>query len=368
MRAHTRWMPLLALLIRAAAAPGAQAPDAIPLTRNLALVQTLRIGDAERESVVLLADVSPAGIRYRWSFVEVHANGDTVRDNYQRFVSSADLDTASRSDHYFDNSKPEHPGYTAYTIGRALYDQLHTSGTGEFSLLTVSEPDESSARAHLPEAMARVLGGPSLVVRWRGTLTRVSSQDEAFPLLFNGRRVSVPAMHLKADLTSRGQRWTPELWILAQHDHPLILKLADARRVYQTVRVNLPDSTVSSGAFDAALTKACRLEVPGIYFEFNSAMLKRESDAALGSLAEVLARHADWRVTVEGHTDSIGSPRSNQTLSERRAESVRAWLAGHGVAGTRMRAVGYGAARPRETNTTVEGRARNRRVELVRPC
>jgi outer membrane protein OmpA-like peptidoglycan-associated protein len=73
-------------------------------------------------------------------------------------------------------------------------------------------------------------------------------------------------------------------------------------------------------------------------------------------------------VTIEGHTDSIGGARPNQTLSERRAEAVRARLVAAGIAAARLKAVGYGAARPRETNSTIEGRARNRRVELARNC
>jgi len=76
----------------------------------------------------------------------------------------------------------------------------------------------------------------------------------------------------------------------------------------------------------------------------------------------------DWPVTIEGHTDSIGTSAANQSLSQRRAAAVRDRLANRGVAAARLRAVGYGQTKPRETNTTVEGRARNRRVELLRPC
>lgn len=332
--------------------------------KGLALVQTLHIGDVDRESVVSLTDVSAAGIRYSWSLVEVWPNGDTIRENHQRLVSAADLDTSSRWHELYERKEPlEHPGYTGYTIGRALYDRLRATGSGAFSILSFDEKDEAGA-------LTRGLGfggaRPS-IVRWRGTLTRISPRDEPFPLLVSGKRVTVPALHLRADLTSRGERWAPEVWILSQRDHPLILKVVDSIRVFQTVRVDLADSSAAR-AFEVALTKQCRLEVPGIYFEFNSAALKSESDAALGALDEVLRRHADWQVTVEGHTDSIGSARSNQTLSEQRAESVRGWLAKHGITQARMRAIGHGATEPRESNTTVEGRARNRRVELVRPC
>ena len=71
----------------------------------------------------------------------------------------------------------------------------------------------------------------------------------------------------------------------------------------------------------------------------------------------------------EGHTDSIGTSVSNQRLSQRRAEAVLARLTTHmGARAQATLAVGYGASRPREPNATIEGRARNRRVELVRDC
>jgi outer membrane protein OmpA-like peptidoglycan-associated protein len=74
-------------------------------------------------------------------------------------------------------------------------------------------------------------------------------------------------------------------------------------------------------------------------------------------------------VTIEGHTDSIGGPRYNQDLSERRAAALKGELVGrHKVAPVRLGTRGFGASRPLEPNTTLEGRARNRRVELVRPC
>ncbi|HEX6089114.1 MAG TPA: OmpA family protein, partial [Gemmatimonadales bacterium] len=69
------------------------------------------------------------------------------------------------------------------------------------------------------------------------------------------------------------------------------------------------------------------------------------------------------------HTDSIGSATANKALSERRVAAVRARLVErHGVNAARLKVAGLGAARPREPNATIEGRARNRRVELVRDC
>jgi outer membrane protein OmpA-like peptidoglycan-associated protein len=123
------------------------------------------------------------------------------------------------------------------------------------------------------------------------------------------------------------------------------------------------------GILERELDTACRIELPGVYFAFNSARIDPASDRSLGALARVLAGHPDWVITVEGHTDSIGTAAANQALSQRRAEAVRARLAErHGMNTSAWKAVGFGPSRPREPNATIEGRARNRRVELVRDC
>ncbi len=87
----------------------------------------------------------------------------------------------------------------------------------------------------------------------------------------------------------------------------------------------------------------------------------------LKEIADVMAKNPAWKLSVEGHTDNIGGAASNQDLSARRAAAVRqALVGGHHVAADRLTPAGFGASRPKETNDTLEGRARNRRVELVR--
>jgi OOP family OmpA-OmpF porin len=138
--------------------------------------------------------------------------------------------------------------------------------------------------------------------------------------------------------------------------------------VLQTIRVDVPEQSLLP-ELERGLTTSCRAELPGIYFAFNSAHLDSASDRTIAAVAELLAKHADWTVTLEGHTDSIGSAASNRLLSERRVAAVRARLTNrHQVDGARLKTTGFGSARPREANTSIEGRARNRRVELVREC
>jgi outer membrane protein OmpA-like peptidoglycan-associated protein len=104
-----------------------------------------------------------------------------------------------------------------------------------------------------------------------------------------------------------------------------------------------------------------------IYFSFNSDEIREESEPTLTELGDILRRHPDWKLSVAGHTDGIASDAFNLDLSKRRAAAVKKVLVSRfGVNEARLITTGYGKSRPRDTNETAEGRARNRRVELVR--
>lgn len=82
-------------------------------------------------------------------------------------------------------------------------------------------------------------------------------------------------------------------------------------------------------------------------------------------MVEVLNEQPERRVEIEGHTDAEGADGFNMQLSRERAEQVRSYLIQRGVDASRITAVGYGETRPIADNDTVEGRANNRRVEIV---
>lgn len=106
----------------------------------------------------------------------------------------------------------------------------------------------------------------------------------------------------------------------------------------------------------------------GILFDVDKDVVKPEARAKLAKAAEVLVQYPDTYVVVEGHTDSTGSEAYNQALSERRAAHVRDVLVQHGVPASRLSIKGYGETDPVADNSTPEGRAANRRVQLeIRP-
>jgi len=108
-----------------------------------------------------------------------------------------------------------------------------------------------------------------------------------------------------------------------------------------------------------------KIVLRGVHFDFNKATIRPEDMPILDQAAETLKEHGTVLVTVEGNTDNIGSDAYNQKLSVRRATAVRDYLAQHGIAESRMTVVGKGASNPVASNDTEDGRAQNRRVELL---
>ena len=102
-----------------------------------------------------------------------------------------------------------------------------------------------------------------------------------------------------------------------------------------------------------------------ITFATGSSQVKPEFMSALDSVAQSLQQYPDTHIQVAGFTDNVGSPSSNQRLSEDRAFRVRDYLSTRGVAVQRMSVIGYGASRPIASNDTAAGRAQNRRVEIT---
>ena len=102
-----------------------------------------------------------------------------------------------------------------------------------------------------------------------------------------------------------------------------------------------------------------------VLFEFGKANLLPTAGQRLDQLADFLKQYPDRKLIIEGHTDSVGSDAANQALSERRAQAVQQALVGRGVDPARITARGYGKAYPVASNATPEGRALNRRVEVV---
>ena len=216
-----------------------------------------------------------------------------------------------------------------------------------------------------------------------GTLARVEPQDVAYPMIVNNQRVDLPAIHLTGILEVVGKNPFPkkerpvhseaDVYVVDDPLDPLVLLLkikdqqwSQGKFRIEVIRINYKTAQPVN-LVEKQLTEQKRAVTYGIYFDFNQATIKPESEPVLKEIVQALSDNPDWKLTVEGNTDNIGGDAYNLDLSKRRAAAVKETLVTrYHIAPDRLSTNGFGASHPIETNDTLEGRARNRRVELTR--
>ena len=126
--------------------------------------------------------------------------------------------------------------------------------------------------------------------------------------------------------------------------------------------------TDTDGCIDlAAKIDPCAIKLNDkVYFEFNKYNVDPKSFKLLDDVVSILNQNPDITIQVDGHTDSKGSDKYNKKLSQKRVDSVRAYLISKGINDPRVAACGYGESRPIESNANSDGRAANRRTEFIR--
>jgi OmpA-OmpF porin, OOP family len=132
------------------------------------------------------------------------------------------------------------------------------------------------------------------------------------------------------------------------------------------VKAMAQEMSATAQAMADAIAKSGRLDIYGITFATGQAAITPQSDQVLNDLLAVLVANADWRLRIEGHTDNVGDKAANMKLSNARAAAVGAWLTGKGIDASRLSIAGLGDTQPVGDNATEEGRARNRRVVLIK--
>jgi outer membrane protein OmpA-like peptidoglycan-associated protein len=110
---------------------------------------------------------------------------------------------------------------------------------------------------------------------------------------------------------------------------------------------------------------ARNFEITALQFETGKSVLQRSSYHLLDDLVEIMKLKPTMKIEISGHTDSDGADADNLMLSQQRADAVRSYLISQGIAGNRMVSKGYGETRPKESNSTAQGKARNRRTEIT---
>lgn len=147
----------------------------------------------------------------------------------------------------------------------------------------------------------------------------------------------------------------------------------NGRNIWAYLHMNADGYSITVGdepvadALKSELASKCHVALVGVLFDFNKSTLKPESDAVLQRVSGLMAKDPSLHAEIQGHTDNVGTPEYNVTLSQDRAASVVVWLTSHGVAADRLTSKGYGLTMPVADNKTDEGRAKNRRVEIADP-
>ena len=159
-------------------------------------------------------------------------------------------------------------------------------------------------------------------------------------------------------LTKDGKELWIEVW--ADHTGQYILTIVEKAAMAQEIVAN-------ADAFADSLKTTGHIAVEGIYFETGKSELKPESAAAISEVAKLLKGNSGLKLFVVGHTDNVGALEGNMKLSQSRAQSVvQALVKEQGIEAARIRAYGGGPYAPVASNDAEEGRAKNRRVELVK--
>jgi OmpA-OmpF porin, OOP family len=124
--------------------------------------------------------------------------------------------------------------------------------------------------------------------------------------------------------------------------------------------------TADASSLKDGIEQTGRVAVYGIHFDTGEATIQADSEDSLKQILELLQENPELKLRVEGHTDNQGTGAGNQALSEKRAQAVVAWLVAQGILEDRLSAKGFGQTKPVADNSTEEGQAKNRRVELTR--
>jgi OOP family OmpA-OmpF porin len=278
-----------------------------------------------------------------------------VRLVVERVIRRQDLKEArEHRPTHFQGDPPEFPGSLAFQVSTAVYTELKTTGK---AALTLVKDD-----ANFLTVLTRQFSGGSNAdgQRLSATLERVEPYALAFPILVNDEPAELHVIHARG----RFDNMTVDIYVLDDAENPLILRIS-GEATGHVARIVYP--TPAAAPLEEKLKKHARVELHGIYFDFGKATIRPESEPVLREIASALTHNPEWKIGIEGHTDNIGGDPYNLDLSRRRADAVKQALVDrYRVSATILTTAGFGASRPNAANDTLSGRARNRRVELVR--
>lgn len=346
------WATALTLAVSLAAAQRVLADQSaqIPLVPGLVIVGTVVESDGDREPMLTITSVGP-------DYYDAVYTDDVVDSRTAKKRSISVLRRVRMQDHR---------GARAIQSEFWEGDPLVFAGTTPFLSRAIIE-DLRRGSAVVTNHFTGSFFGLPMPQQERGTLRRVAFENAT--VLVNGGPVPLRVIHARGKLQDdHGDDPEPvDVLALDDPDNPLFLRWSDARGDSRIVRIDYPEPSITRARLEAALERKETVDVYSVYFAFASAALRPQSRRTLDDIAAILAKHSDWNIQVHGYTDDVGAAAANLQLSQQRANAVRdALIANHRIAPQRLAADGYGESGAIASNTTPEGRARNRRVTLSR--
>jgi outer membrane protein OmpA-like peptidoglycan-associated protein len=332
------------------ATPGTAAREHVPFVTGLTVTGVLNTFEGDYEPLLTIDDISTD--KYRVTFaseVPNHARSGRRLISVSRTVPMRDhLSARTMRNHFFEGDREAFPGTTPF-LSKAVVEDLRR-GSAE---LTVLESES-------------FLGVP-IDQPWRGRLVRVASTT--MTVLVNGSPTALPVIHARGDFENDGDSRQADVYVLDEPNNPLFLRWVERQFTSRIVRIEYPQvqRRAAGSNMEQELQAKRPIAVYGIYFAFGSATIRPQSERTLREIASVMLRHADWKLQLDGYTDSIGNDAANLDLSRRRSAAVKAALTSrHRIPADRLVTGGYGESGAADTNKTPEGRARNRRVVISR--
>lgn len=333
------------------AAPAPGTAPRIPFVVGLTTVKAVtESGKGDYESLLAVQSIAADAYRVTNSGEVPDESGQVGKLNVGRRILAKDARESRVMRNYFHTDDPATIPGTVNGVSRAVHADLQARGRAAFTYLQV-----------------RYVFGQATERRMSGELARVEAGPVGVPVIVNGVSVVLPALHAKGRVSDARGDGEMDLHVLDDPENPLVLRSRGPGFASEVLRIDYPLPRGSASGIERKLAENRTAEVYGIYFSFASATIRPESEPVLREIADVMGRHPDWKLRIDGHTDNVGGDPSNLDLSRRRAAAVKAALVERfRLAAGRLATSGFGAGSPKDTNETVQGRARNRRVELTR--
>lgn len=331
---------LVALL--AAAAPACAQPDAGPFVPHRGMTITTHFTNdlgRDADSTINIVGVSNEAVRLTYA---------STRGIYvSREIRMSDRESART---YVLGYAPRMPtvieGTTSLGLSAVVLDKLRTAGRAELTLVYSERLDRIEC------------------------LLETTGVDIKVPIIIDDRVADIPTVQANASCSTGNRQGLGTMIFASDVNNPLLIESNlkfDWERRRRAERITRVAAGFGLHAdMEQALDTLGAYDVYGLHFDFDKAVLRPDTAQLVREIAVMLQGNPNWVIQIAGHTDAIGGKQYNLRLSTERARAVRQALIARGISPDRLKALGYGETRPKSDNTSLAGRAINRRVEFRR--